>query len=206
MGIAGTQPTPPGGFPDPSGNPGLPSVEPPRGAQKRPRAQDRAGGSISLAILPVLLGIFILGLNVFVAIWLWWSTFRLNWTLVIKGGFPTLIFLSLIIISLFIGLFLILYAIVLRRDERTTGESINKDESGHAPSYVRWVIVPVLIALPAPAITVWASQMVQPIAPKPCIELYQTAVNIKKDEPSFEMWGWDPDELRCRINQNLLTQ
>jgi hypothetical protein len=134
-----------------------------------------------LFIFPILLGVFICALNILVAV-RYWPVFR--WTAV----FPTLI-----TISLFVGLFLIVYAIVLWRFE-----------PGQAPWYAKWVIVPLLVALPASAATVWGARIVEPTVPaKPCIELYQEALNIHKDSPSFRMPSWELDQSRCHINDTL---
>ncbi|GJF08857.1 hypothetical protein NGTWS0302_29410 [Mycolicibacterium cyprinidarum] len=148
-----------------------------------------------LPVLPIILGIFVIGLNIFAATWLWQFIYRSNFSIFSGGNFPTTAFVSLISLSIFIGLFLIAYAIVLQRFERK--------ESAQVPTYVKWFLVPVLVAMPAPAITVWAAQMVEPIAPKPCIQLYQEAVNISKDAPEFKMVWSDRDQLRCNINAVL---
>jgi hypothetical protein len=158
-----------------------------------------------LSILPILLGVFIFALNIFVAFRLWPSLLKLQNTVAV----------TLIATSSFIGLFLIVYAIVLRRrrfewdrqKSKIQPGSMTNDESGEASWYVKWVVVPVLVALPAAAATVWATGIAYvvpgPVAPKPCIELYQEALNIKKDYPKFIMPGKDPDERRCGINKVL---
>ncbi len=112
-------------------------------------------------------------------------------------------------ISFFIGLALIVYAIALRHfdgyghEVETPQETVSAHELGRAGLYLKWLIGPLLIAIPAPALTVWAAETVEPIAPKPCIELYQQALTIKENHPNFTMVWNDRDELRCSINDIL---
>ncbi len=113
--------------------------------------------------------------------------------------------MALIAISILIGLFLIVYSIVLRQLERNSKEDGAHREAGQTPTNTKWVLAPLLIALPAAAITIWAAQMIEPIAPRPCIELYQEAQNIKNDNPDFRMYGFDRDQIRCAINQSVLA-
>lgn len=159
-----------------------------------------------LSILPMLLGIAICGLNMFTAVWLWQTVYRSNIALATKSNLPTTIFLSLILVSTFIGIFLIGYAIVLNRLGRNGQDSqISSDLTANAKPdrispYARWILVPILAALPAFVLTVWAAQIVDPVAPRPCIELYQEAANIKKDAPDFRMPWNDRDQIRCNIN------
>ena len=114
-------------------------------------------------------------------------------------------FLALLSISFFIGLLLIAYAVILRRLDRHRYEDKTELGAGKTPAYVKWFIAPLVIALPAPVITVWAAQLIEPIAPKPCIELYQEAQNIRNDNPNFRMIWSDRDQRRCAINQSVLT-
>ncbi len=122
----------------------------------------------------------------------------------------TTVFLSIMVISFGIGLILIAYAIVLQRTERNmqTGQLPGGSNQGPAevPTYVRWIVVPTVVALPAAALTVWAAQMIEPIAPQPCMELYQEALNISKDAPGFKMPWRDRDQLRCEINRAVLNK
>ncbi len=181
----------------------------PHGGEETPpgsrNAQLRA-----LPILPILLGIFICALNIVTIARLWQVVYNGNLAWINQINLPTTVFLILIITSFSIGLFLIAYSLVLRNSERplrkneNTQESKGASETRQAPDYVKWVIAPLLIALPAPALTVWAAQMIEPIAPKPCIELYQEAQNIRNDNPSFRMRGYDRDQVRCSINQYVL--
>ena len=153
-----------------------------------------------LPILPILLGVFICGLNVFVGVLLWRSAYASTYSFLQSLSLPTTVSLSVMSISFGVGLFLIAYAIVLRRTERTSGAD---EGPTHVPSYVRWIVVPALVALPAPALTVWAAQMIEPIAPTPCIDLYQKAVEISKDAPNFKVIWTDRDQRRCNINSLL---
>lgn len=159
-----------------------------------------------LSALPILLGVFICALNILAAVRLWLTVYGSDFTWFSRINLPNTVFLTLITISFFIGLFLIAYASILRRFERNRHESkipqepLANHEPGQVPSYVKWILVPLLVALPAPALTVWAAQMIEPIAPIPCIELYQEALEIKKDNPNFAMSGYDRDQFRCDIN------
>jgi hypothetical protein len=125
-----------------------------------------------------------------------------------RANLPNTVCITSITISLFIGLSLIGYAIALRQFEGYSQESeipqgITTNQELRRVSYVKWMIVPILVAIPALALTVWAAEIVQPIAPKPCIEIYQDALKIKKDNPNFKMIWNDRDELRCSINHVL---
>ncbi len=158
-----------------------------------------------LPIIPIILGLSVCALNILVAARLWRTAYNNNSNLFERANLPTNVFLALVSISFFVGLFLILYAIVLRHFEsRNIHET--RDGSRQTPAYVKWILAPLLIALPAPAITVWAAQMIEPIAPTPCIALYQEAQNIKNDNPDFRMYGYDRDQIRCAINQSVLRQ
>ena len=153
------------------------SPAPPEVSQPMRRTTPQSSG---LFIFPILLGAFICGINIWVAVR--WGGFR--WSPV---------FSTLIATSLFIGLFLIVYAIVLWRFG-----------PGQAPSYAKWVIVPLLVAVLASAATVWATEIIAQRAPlKPCVELYQEAQNIYKGNQSFRMPSWETDESRCDINKTL---
>lgn len=163
---------------------------------------------------PILLGLFICALNVVVVTRLWRAVYFSNLGLLSRANLPNTVFFALITISFSLGLALIVYAIALRHyeewyDQKTEGqqESARKSISSYEPSrvhpYIKWIIGPLLVALPAPALTVWAAGIIEPISPKPCIEIYQDALNIKKDNPNFKMIWNDRDQLRCSINQVL---
>ncbi|MCH9735742.1 MAG: hypothetical protein K0U78_14525 [Actinomycetia bacterium] len=159
-----------------------------------------------LPIIPIILGVSICALNILVTARLWKTAYRSNYGWVNRVNLPTTIFLALISISFFVGLFLIGYAILLRRSEQDQHEGKTPDGSRQTLTYIKWIVVPLLVALLAPILTVWGAQMIEPIAPKPCITLYQEAQNIKNDNPDFRMYGYDRDQLRCSINQSVLTK
>ena len=159
-----------------------------------------------LPIFPILLGVSICALNIFAAARIWRTVYNSNSTWFSRLNLPTNTFLVLISTSFFIGLFLIIYTLILRHFERNLNKGAIPDTAGQNPLYVKWLIVPLFIALLAPTLTVWATQMVEPIEPKPCIELYQEAQNIKNDNPNFKMVWTDRDERRCAINQAVLTK
>ena len=156
-------------------------------------------------ILPISVGVSICALNILVAFRVWQNTYNSNLTSLNRVNLPTTVFLALLSISFFIGLLLIAYAVILRRLEWHRYEDKTEHGAGQLPAYVKWIITPLVIALPAPVITVWAVQLIEPIAPRPCIELYQEAQSIRNDNPNFKMDWSDRDQLRCRINQSVLT-
>jgi hypothetical protein len=161
-----------------------------------------------LFTFPILLGLFIGALNVLAVIRLWRTVYFSSFGMLYRANLPNTVCITSITISLFIGLSLIGYAIALRQFEgysqgSESAPEITANQPLRRVSYVKWMIVPVLVAIPALALTVWAAEIVQPIAPKACIELYQEALNIKKDNPNFKMIWNDRDELRCSINQVL---
>lgn len=157
------------------------------------------------------LGVSIWALNILVAARIWRNVYDSNVTWFNSINLPATIFLALVAISLFIGLLLIVYSILLRNFERPrrTSEILHgskvDDEASQVPSYAKWLVIPVLAAFAAGVVTVFAAQIIEPIAPRPCIELYQAAQNIKKDNPGFRMPWNDRDQFRCAINQTVLT-
>jgi len=159
-----------------------------------------------MPLLPIFLGVFICGLNFIVALRLWRSTYQSQLAVLTRMNLPTNVCLALILTSFGIGLLLIAYAVVLQHTLRngqliqlSPGSAANHTQL-NTPMYLKWILFPVLLALPAPALTVWAAQVIEPISPKPCIEIYQEAVNISKDDASFKMPWTDRDQLRCNIN------
>jgi hypothetical protein len=163
---------------------------------------------------PILLGLFITALNLMVVIRLWKAVYFSNLGLLSRANLPNTVFFTLIAVSFALGLALIVYAIALRHYEEWYDQktAVQQQPSGKSPSsyepsrvhpYVKWIIGPLLVALPAPALTVWAAGVIEPISPKPCIEIYRDALNIKKDNPNFRMIWNDRDQLRCSINQVL---
>lgn len=154
----------------------------------------------------MLLGLFILVLNI-------WAAARL-WKLIPISKPQSAVPIVLIATSVFIGVFLIVYTIALRRagpygnDAQVAPRSTT---AGQASSFARWVIVPLLVALPAVLATLWGAEVAQadsqrPNAQKPCIELYQQAASILRDNPNFRMPPQDRDQKRCDINKTLRLQ
>ena len=157
-----------------------------------------------LSLFPFLIGVFILALNIFVVA-------RLQWAFVSRS-FQGNISFAMAATSAFIGLFLVVYAIVLRLFERNRTEilpgSTTDDGPRQASWYVKWVVVPLLLGLLAAAATTWTVELNHRVYErtryKPCIELYQEAANIYKDNPGFRMPSLDGDEVRCGINKAVL--
>lgn len=175
------------------------------GSKKNPRKNENRQ---PLSWLPILLGLFLLVLNIAAAARLW------KFLPISKpqSAVPIVLLAS----SVFIGVFLIVYAIALRRSERhSTGIDAQvaprSTTAGQTTSFARWVTVPLLVALPALLLTVWGAEVAQsgtpqPNAQKPCIELYQQAASIQRDNPTFRMPPQDRDEQRCNINRALRLQ
>ena len=150
-----------------------------------------------LFIFPLVLGVFICVLNILIAVRFWQSVW------------PNAVAVTLFATSLFIGLFLVAYGVVLWR---YAGSRPN-DETSDTPWHVKWaVVLPLLVALPAFAVSVWGAGTARPVAPKPqsvpqpaCIELYREALEIKKDNPNFIMPWTNADQVRCGVN-NVLSR
>ncbi|MCH9730384.1 MAG: hypothetical protein K0U84_12050 [Actinomycetia bacterium] len=133
-----------------------------------------------LSVLSMALGVLILVPNVLIA-QNFWPNYRGN-----------AVALALMSTSLLIGVFLIIYGAVVW----------NRNWS------IRWaIILPIVAFLLAPGITVWSTQTArpnpEPLVKMPCIDLYQRALEIKKDNPGFVMSAKDPDQRRCDINSVL---
>lgn len=169
-----------------------------------------------LFTVPILLGLFICALNILVIVRLWRAVYFSNIGLLSRANLPNTVCFALLAISFAIGLALIVYAIALRhydewydlhseavRDAPPEPESPTATVPKRIPTYLKWFVVPLLLAAPAPALTVWAASTVEPLTPVPCIELYQRALELKRDNPQFKMVWNDRDQLRCSINQVL---
>ncbi len=135
-----------------------------------------------LSVLSIALGVLILVPNVLIAQH-FWPNFR-----------GSAVALTLMSASLLIGVLVIIYGAVL----------------WHRNWSIKWaIILPIIAFLLAPGITVWSAQIarpvrsVEPIVQLPCIDLYQRALEIKKDNPGFVMSTKDPDQRRCDINSVL---
>jgi hypothetical protein len=157
-----------------------------------------------LWIVPTLLGVLVLIFNVFIL------TGPTRWIYTSQGwGGP--IALTALATSIFIGVFLLAYAVVLSRSERTEPQSGSKTNADPRQGswYLRWVGMPLALALLAPLVTVWSINYYRDLllgsgAPKPCIELYQAALDVYKGNSKFRMPASDQDEQRCNINQVAL--
>ncbi len=154
-----------------------------------------------LALLPLALGVFVCATNVLIAV-RYYQYFLSKWL--------HALFLTLLVTSFLLGLFLIVYALVLQRQDSQASPTAGA-ETDAGPSYLRWAVVPLLVALLAFGATAWAAATSEPAqagpaVQKPCLELYQEALAIKKDRPNFRVPGADPDQRRCSINQVVLTK
>ncbi len=163
------------------------------GASRSRKAPVESARRHQLLIAPILLGVFVLAVNIFVAFRFW----RLLWSSKNWGTVP----LAFFVISFFIGLFIIAFSIVMI--------SSGDDESSQY-RYARWVIAPLVLALLAFALTLWGARIAEPETAKPeveksCLELYEDALNIKKDNPNFRIPPGEPDNRRCRINNVLAS-
>jgi len=145
---------------------------------------------------------------------LWRSVYFSNPGLLSRANLPNTVLFALIAISTALGVALIVYAIALRHYEEwydqkddipleSTQKSISSYEPSRVHPYIKWIVGPLLVALPAPVLTVWAAAIIEPISQKPCAEMYEIVLNIKKDNPKFKMIWNDRDQLRCSINQVL---
>lgn len=143
------------------------------------------------AVFPVLVGVFVLGLNAFV--------FYRQRGLFVTRNLPGTVALTLLVISVFTGVLLIAYATLIGRAERIMPE---RHRVG------RWVVVPVLLGVLASLATIRALEAYPSVSEAqsgtPCLELYQQAHTIHKDNPAFRMPANDRDERRCRINDTVL--
>jgi hypothetical protein len=145
------------------------------------------------AVLPILLGVLFLLANLLIFA-------RVPTVFTGKSAIGT-ISLLMILVSVFISLSLIIYGLAARRSEEA-GEGRGR--------HLRTIGVPLLLVLLAPMFTLWALQ-VNRLADeryvgkygKPCIEIYEKAAAIAKDNPRFRMPATDNDEVRCQVNAAL---
>lgn len=144
------------------------------------------------AVLPILLGVLFLLANLLIFA-------RVPTVFTVKNVSGT-ISLLLILVSVFISLSLIIYGLAARRSEGT-GEGRGR--------HLRTIGVPLLLALLAPLFTLWGLQVNKTTtergasSTKPCIEVYEKAAAIAKDNPRFRMLDTDRDEVRCKVNAVL---
>jgi hypothetical protein len=147
-----------------------------------------------LAVLPLLLGVIFLLANVLMFLRVPTAFTAKN----INGAMS----LMLLLVSVALSLALIVYGLAARRSD---SEEIGEGRGRH----LRTVGVPLLLALLAPLFTLWGLHVNKTAgergasSTKPCIEVYEKAAAIAKDNPSFRMLATDRDEVRCRVNAAL---
>jgi hypothetical protein len=144
------------------------------------------------AVLPILLGVLFLLANLLI--------FSRVPTVFTGKNVISTISLLLILVSVIISLALIIFGLAARRAD-AAGEGRGR--------HLRTIGLPLLLALLAPLFTLWALQVNKTVAErgatstKPCIEVYEQAAAIAKDNPRFRMLDTDRDEVRCRVNAAL---
>jgi len=144
-----------------------------------------------LAVLPLLLGVIFLLANLLM--------FQRVPTVFTAKNINGAMSLMLLLVSVALSLALIVYGLAGRRGD--TGE-IGEGRGRH----LRTVGVPLLLALLAPLFTLWGLQVNKTVgergaqATKPCIEVYEKAAAIARDNPRFRMLDTDRDEVRCKVN------
>lgn len=158
-----------------------------------------------LWIVPALLGALVLVLNIVLPLrpaYRWAYEFG-TWF----GGAISI----LLAVSLFSGLFLIVYAFGLWRFELNlspsrTGAFPNGIDARHGWRFRVGVLVPLALCLVGVS-ALWLSFMsanayFNPTPnTKPCVELFGDALAVSKERPSFRVPAKDPDEVRCGINK-----
>jgi hypothetical protein len=143
--------------------------------------------------LPVLLGVLLLLADVFIIA-------RLSTVFFTKNVLSSTSLL-LMIASLMICLVLIAYGLGLR------GLDSDGTEASRRGSHARTIGVTLLLAGHAPLTAAWSLQVnrtaIDRRVEQPCIEVYQQAQNIAKDNPRFRMPATNRDEVRCTVNAVL---
>jgi hypothetical protein len=147
-----------------------------------------------LAALPLLLGVIFLLVNllIFLRVPTAFTTKNVN------GA----VSLMLLLVSVALSLAAIVHGLAARRSD---SEEIGAGRGRH----LRTVGVPLLLALLAPLFTLWGLQVNKTSGErftqsnKPCIEVYEKAAAIAKDNPRFRMLDTDRDEVRCKVNAAL---
>ena len=144
-----------------------------------------------LAALPLLLGVIFLLVNllIFLRVPTVFTTKNVN------GA----VSLMLLLVSVALSLAAIVHGFAARRSD---SEEIGEGRGRH----LRAVGVSLLLALLAPLFTLWGLQVNKTVgergaqSTKPCIEVYEKAAAIAKDNPRFRMLDTDRDEVRCKVN------
>ncbi|WP_131536199.1 hypothetical protein [Mycolicibacterium aromaticivorans] len=148
-------------------------------------------------IFPVILGLFVLVINIILM-----NGSPLQYALSSMNGPVGSVSSLLVIISTFIGGLLIIYAIVVGFTERSMSLSDGRRW------FRRWIVVPLVLGLLAPLFTVWSlcywNGAYEQRPQQSCLELYERAQNIRKDNPGFRMPSGDQQEVRCNINHTVL--
>lgn len=145
-----------------------------------------------LAALPLFLGVLLLLANV-VAFLRVPSVFTQKTG---NGAISTLLLLASVVICVV----LIVYGLAMRRGD---------DTRDGRPGYFWLVGLPILLGLLAPLLTLWGLHVNKSAGERanprlmPCIEVYEKAAAIAKDNPRFRMLETDRDEVRCRVNAAL---
>jgi hypothetical protein len=147
-----------------------------------------------LVALPLLLGAIFLVANVLVF-------FRVPTTFTTKNVYGSMSLL-LLVASVVVSIVLIVYGLAARRADLT--------EPGERASFLQFFGVPVMLGLLAPLLTLWGlqvsklnSERFERTYAKPCIEVYEKAAAIAKDNPRFRMLATDRDEVRCAVNSAI---
>jgi hypothetical protein len=146
------------------------------------------------AVLPLLLGVLFLLANVVIFL-------RVPTVFTVKNVNGS-ISLLLILASLVTCLVLIIYGLAARRTH-AAGAADGRS------SFLRSVGVPLVLGLLAPLLTLWSLQVNKTASERanqslrPCIEVYEKAQSIAKDNPRFRMPATDRDEVRCTVNTVL---
>jgi hypothetical protein len=149
-----------------------------------------------LAGLPLLLGVIYLLVNIFILVRLP-SVFGLS---AVGKNVNSTISLLFLLASIVTCLVLIVLGIAARRDE-SIGQGSGR--------YMRTLALPILLGLLAPLLTIWSLHVSKSSSErfaestKPCIEVYEKAAAIAKDNPRFRMPPTDRDEVRCTVNAVL---
>lgn len=151
------------------------------------------------AVLPLLLGGLFLLANVVV--------FLRVPTVFTGKNVNGAVSLLMILVSVAICLVLIVYGLATRRVD---SDSLGSDSAGGGRSrYLRAVVLPLVLGLLAPLFTLWALQVNKTVgergaqSTRSCIEVYEKAAAIAKDNPRFRMLDTDRDEVRCKVNAAL---
>jgi hypothetical protein len=149
-----------------------------------------------IAVLPLLLGVLLLLANLLV-----FSRVPGAFTPKSVNGAISML---LILVSVVICLSLIFLGLAARRND---SEAAARDGSAR---FLPSLGVSLALGLLAPLFTLWALQA-NKLADerygqtyvKPCLEIYETASAIAKDNPRFRMPTTDTNEARCSVNAVL---